>query len=602
MNNPWRRLKPTPITLGALPGLIWALTFGAVRDFVWADLKAGMIDLRGLSRVTRGLILLGFALMALMIGLLLFNDVWRASADLVPLTNSLAGRGTLAPVPLLPATLFLLAMAWSFALAGALHSHWAIRLGVVSLFTLVSVTWIGATAGWGSPWGGLATLAGVLIFFLLRQRRHPRLGMEFSVLLGLVSLTFLFPQAQGLADWQISGTPLLVSKVSGHVLSLSALAIPLLLLVGLSMANFTYVAAGWAVRIVQERLPHIALFALLAIALALRLHHVFGSAIETFTRDPGQEVWAFVGALGVPACIGVAWWGARRLATRAAEPEPLSSQGVLNAADGAALPLIVGYTLVQLYIFVMLDLAMAFVANFPNVEVSAMAQLAASAYADFLNNQYTPVWRMVFFGLAVAAGITQARRGRQSLAVYLCAFGLMGLWIEMADVGRPLSLLTWYGPAYTDFWWTIIFGAVALVWLMRRELTAERAAALLLVVLVSGLLRQTAFINNRFTPFFGFAGVGFIAFGLIWDALTAGSWANVSSPTLPRAGRIFLYLGYVLLTVTLVNWAVTTHNLAQTAQLTGDAATFGLDRFGKPMLYAIYLVTLWPASHDHARA
>ncbi len=597
MNNPLRRLKPTSLTLTALLGLIWALTFGAVRDFVWADLKAGLIDLRGLSRVTRGLILLGFALMVLMIGLLLFNDFWRASADLVPLTNSLAGRGTLAPLSLLPATLFLLAMAWSFALAGALHSHWAIRLGVVSLFVMVSVTWIGATAGWGSPWGGLVALAGVIVFFLVRQRRQPRLGIEFSVLLGLVSLTFLFPQAQGLADWRISGTPVLVSKVNGHVQTLSTLVLPLLLLIGLSMANFTYVAAGWVVRIAQDRLPHIAVFGLTAIALGLRLHNVVTTAFETFLRAPGQEVWAFVGALGVPACIGIAWWTVRRLATRATQSQPLSSERVLNATDEAALPLIIGYTLVQLYIFVMLDLVMAFVANFPNVEISAMAQLAASAYADFLNNQYTPVWRVVFFGMVVLAGITQARRGRQSLAVYLCGFGLMALWIEMADIGRPLSLLTWYGPMYTDFWWTIIFGVVALVWLIRRELTPARAAALLLVVLVSGLLRQTAFINNRFTPFFGFAGVGFIAFGLIWDALTAGSWANVSSPGLPRAGRIFLYLGYVLLTVTLVNWALSTHDLGQTAQLTGDAATFGLDRFGKPMLYAIYLVTLWPANH-----
>ncbi len=596
MNNPWRRLKPGPLTLGAALGLMWALTFGAVRDFVWADLKAGLIDLRGLSRVTRGLILLGFALMALMIGLLLFNDFWRASADLVPLTNSLAGRGTLAPLPLLPATLFLLAMAWSFALTGALHSHWAIRLGVVSLFMMVSVSWISATTRGGNAWGGFVALAGVIVFFLIRQRRQPRSGVEFSVLLGLVSLTFLFPQARGIAQWQISGVPLVVSNLDGHALTLSTLILPLLLLVGLSMANFTCVAAGWAVRISEDRLPRVALFGLMAIALALRVHNALGSAIETFMRAPAQEAWAFLGALGVPACIGAAWWISRRLARRAAETEPLSSQGLLNAADGAALPLIIGYTLAQLYIFVMLGLTVAFVTIFPNAEVSTTAQLVASAYADFLNNQYTPVWRVVFFGMVVIAGMAQARRGRQALALYLCGFGLMALWIEMADIGRPLSLLTWYGPTYTDFWWTIIFGAVALVWLIRRELTPARAAALLLVTLMSGLLRQTAFINNRFTPLFGFAGVGFIAFGLIWDALTAGSWANISSPELPRAGRIFLYLGYVLLTVTLVNWALTTHNLGQTAQLTGDAATFGLDRFGKPMLYAIYLVTLWPAN------
>ena len=600
MNDPLRRLKPTPATLAALLGLIWALTFGAIRDFVWADLKAGLIDLRGLSRVTRGLILLGFALMALMIGLLMFNDFWRASGQLVALTNAQAGRGTLAPVPLLPATLFLLAMAWSFALAGALHSHWAIRLGVLGLFVLVSATWIGVTTGWGSPWGGVAMLMAVVVVFVVRWRRPARLGIEFPLLLGLVSLTFLVPQAQGVADWRISGTPLLVSKVSSHVLSLSSLALPLLILIGLSMANFTYVAADWTVRIARERLPQVVLYGLMAIALVLRLHNVLGAAIETFGRAPGQEVWAFLGALGMPAWAGVAWLIVRRVSRRrvsrrraaVATAEPFTVDGVLDSASAAALALIIGYTAVQLYIFVMLDGVMAFVTNFPNIEFSASVQLASSTFADFLNNQYTPVWRVVFFALVVAAGVWQARRGRRSLALYLCAFGLSALWIEMADVDRPLSLLTWFGPAYVDFWWVVIFGVVALVWLVRRELTPARAAALLLVVLVSGLLRQTAFIGNRFTPFFGFAGIGFIAFGLVWDALTAGSWANVDTAGLPRASRIFLYIGYVLLTVTLVNWALTTHDLGEVAQLTGDAATFGLDRFGKPMLYAIYLVVL----------
>lgn len=74
-------------------------------------------------------------------------------------------------------------------------------------------------------------------------------------------------------------------------------------------------------------------------------------------------------------------------------------------------------------------------------------------------------------------------------------------------------------------------------------------------------------------------------------------WANADSPGLPRVARIFLYPGYVLLTVTLVNWALATHDLAKVAQLTDDAARFGLDRFGEPMLYAIYPATLWPASH-----
>ncbi|MCS7059629.1 MAG: hypothetical protein RMN25_00550 [Anaerolineae bacterium] len=590
MNKFVHRLKPTSATLAALLGLMWALTFGALRDFVWADLKAGLIDLRGLSRVTRGLIGLGFALMALTIGLLIFNDFWRASADLIALPNSLPGRGTLAPVPLLPATLFLLSMAWSFALVGALHSHWAIRWGVLALFVIVSATRIGSMTKLGSAGAGVLGVATVIALFVIRLRWKLPLGLDFLLVLTLVSFSFLTPQAQGISDWRVTGVPLVVSDLNGHLLTVSTLAFPMLMLVGLSMAQFTHLASKWTVEIVQHRLPVVVLYIALGVTLALRLRHTVSWAIETFQRAPAQEIGSFLGALGVPLCVGVAWWIARR--NMSADARPTASE-LTESADTAAPALIVGYLAPQLYIFVLLSLLLAFVSFFPITEVSSVAQLAASGYADFLNNQYTPIWRVVFFGLVMLIGVAQAKRKQHALALYLMAFALIATWIELADIGRPLSALSWFGPAYTDFWWTVLFGVVALSWVARRTLTPARAAALLLVTLMSGLLQQTAFINNRFTPFLGFAGVGFVAFGLIWDALTAGSWANVDSPGLPRAGRIFLYLGYVLLTVTLVNWALTTHDLAKTAQLTGDAAAFGLDRFGKPMLYALYFATLW---------
>lgn len=56
--------------------------------------------------------------------------------------------------------------------------------------------------------------------------------------------------------------------------------------------------------------------------------------------------------------------------------------------------------------------------------------------------------------------------------------------------------------------------------------------------------------------------------------------------------RIFLYVGYVLLTVTVVNWALAAHDLNSIGKLTGGAALVGFARFGKPMLYAIFAATL----------
>jgi len=128
--------------------------------------------------------------------------------------------------------------------------------------------------------------------------------------------------------------------------------------------------------------------------------------------------------------------------------------------------------------------------------------------------------------------------------------------------------------------------------LARRELTPGRASALAFMTLITLLLRQTDFLSNRFSLFVGSGGLGFLAFGIIWDALTIGAWANEGSRGLPRVSRIFLYLGYVLMTVTVINWAVASHDLGEVGRLTGDLGLVGLEAFGKPLLYTIFAVTL----------
>lgn len=138
----------------------------------------------------------------------------------------------------------------------------------------------------------------------------------------------------------------------------------------------------------------------------------------------------------------------------------------------------------------------------------------------------------------------------------------------------------------------VLFGFVVW-WLARDELTFERAAQALFLFLLTALLRRTDFISSPFSPFPGFAGVGFMAFGLAWDALTAGSGANEGTPALPRASRILLYLGYILLTATLVNWALTAHDLNTLGQYTGDAALVGFTVLGRPLIFAIVALMLF---------
>jgi hypothetical protein len=142
------RLWPGRATIWTLLGLFWALSFGATRHLIWAELRGGMINLRGLTPSTRRLIWLGFALMTFLVGALVLSDLWRTRTALVPLTVDAdpgqGTRGVLLPMAVVPVGLGLLAFAWSFLLAGALQCHVAIRLAILLVYLLYMAGWTAA--------------------------------------------------------------------------------------------------------------------------------------------------------------------------------------------------------------------------------------------------------------------------------------------------------------------------------------------------------------------------------------------------------------------------------------------------------------------------
>ena len=595
------RLRPTRTTLAALVAILWAVSFGALRDFVWADLRAGFIDLRGLSRPTRFLVIVGFGLLMLMIGALLLNDVWRSEFTLLARLNGTPGRGALIPISLVPATLFLLAMAWAFALTGALHSHPLIRLGAVLLYVLSAAGWTNTTISYFSILQNIASREEVLVlglglsftfavplFFVLRWRGRPRPIFEFIFLLLLVTGMLVLAQSRDVERWHQFGIPIMLATLQNNVDTLQGLVIPLLLLIGIDMAGFAAQVAHWTTQAVTLRLPRwLAAVCFFGIVL-WRLQTVIGEAIARVSKNSlDGELVAYAGALGILVGVGIIW-GIVSLASRRSRQETLNSEGILQTVDNSALPLIIVYSAVQLIVFVLLALALAI----PSADFSVALQQQVIAVSGLINDTVTDPWHLIVAVLAIGSVVWLTQRGHKALALYLGIFGVSELWYWATNAGNPLAFLTWSGPEPLDFWWVVLIAGVALFWFVRRELTAERVGHLFMLMLITALLRQTDFIGNRFSPLFGFAGVGFIAFGIIYDAITAGTWANVETKGLPRSSRIFLYVGYVLLTVTVVNWALAAHDLNSISKLTGGAALVGMERFGRPMLYAIFAVVL----------
>lgn len=589
MINMIQRFRPTRTTLAALAGLAWALSFGAVRDFVWTDLREGMMNTRGLSHTVRALVWAGFGLLGVMVGALLFNDLWRALSPLIALehvSSSTVGRGALLPAALVPATLFMIVLAWSFMLAGVLHSHPALRVVALALYVPFALQWVGAGAsdlagGAGATLVALAAALAVPALFAVRWRAAARPGIEFVLLLVLVTVTGAIGQARALAVWRTTEMPVALAMMELTVAQLKGLAMPMLFLVGLDIAGFTRQASGWTVRLVAERLPGWGLWLALLGGLALRLRDVALEAGERMTRpeDLGMYAGALVGLLAV-----VAVWLA--LGRGGAGP---GADAVAEAAERWALPLILAFHLVALVAPLPAQALLVAMSLSGRADVAAFG---AQAIEMFNPAALIGAWQvgLYLFGLGAAAWL--AGRGRTAAALYLGAFGAYNLWLKLTEAGGPLGALAQRDSAPEDMWLVLAVAGGVLALGLRRRLTPAWGARLLLLLLISGLLRQTDFIENPFSPFLGFAGIGFIAFALVWDALTRGAWANEGSPGLPRSGRVLMYIGYVLLTVTLVNWALTSHSLLDVGQFTGDAALNGLDRFGRPLLYVIFVMTL----------
>ena len=169
----------------------WQVLWGAVRDFVWADLREGVLDLRGLGSPLRALVWLGFGLLLLVILAMLQGDLWRQSFTLVALTQGIPGRGRLVPSAVIPVTFFLMSLAWSYVLAGALRSRRLIRFGVLAIWAL-TMTGAMISGGTATSLGfaiGVLTLLAVPIAFAIFAFTKPRRVLEMLTLLVLVTAT-----------------------------------------------------------------------------------------------------------------------------------------------------------------------------------------------------------------------------------------------------------------------------------------------------------------------------------------------------------------------------------------------------------------------------
>jgi hypothetical protein len=560
-----------------------------VRKLFWADLREGVVHIGDLPRLTRTLAWLGFMLVFAGVGMLFFNQPLRAAFPLLPMSGGTTGRGELVPFILIPLTVFILSVAWSYMLAGALHTRLVVRLAVLLLYLMVAGVWTAGTAS-NIPaallsWGALLF---VPLFFFLRRRAKAVSALEFGVLLVSVSLTFGVSQLYAIQAWRISGIPGVLINLPTMLYTFDLLVIPLLLFIGVDIAEFVHRTASWTASLTDAWAGRWVLSGALFLLLAWRLASVVLETLDRIGRSsPAEQAASYAGALVIPLSVGAVWWIIRRH-----EGEPVTVDRLLDVARRVALPLIAVYLGLQGVEIVITLLAGLLGLLLLGLGFGGPENLGGTLEVISRLITQDTNWGTLLAAVAMVAALLFARRGRLTLALYLGILGANALWMQLTNPGMPLGYLGWNGLGPVDFWWVVIFGAVAIFWVVRGGLTEDRTRRLLLLVVITLLMRQTGFIEDPFSPVLGFTGVGMIALGIICDALTIGFWANNDSPGLPRVSRILLYLGYVLFSIAVLNWSVATHDIAQVDFFTGQAALGGFGLFGKPLIYAIFAVTL----------
>jgi hypothetical protein len=595
-------------TILLIVGLVLLVASGAMREFVWADLRSGVISFNGLTRSTRILVflVLGF-LAALTVGLV-FHEFWRTTFDLATTRGGTPGRGTLVSKPLLPVSLFLLGLATAVALTGALHVRRPLRIAAVLVYFGVIGDWAHSArgVGVGEAWQRttiLVSLLAVPAFFAVRWMAKARPVFEFCVLFASISITLGLSQQLLLAaerQFDNGGVSLAASQAAEVIAGLGLFAIPFLFFIGLDIAEFGLRASGWTVQITRTKLGpfvRVAPYVLLVGLGLMRLHTVLTQLQDHVDFDTAGHAWRrYASALGVVAIIAIAWF---TIARRSASPD-IHPERVAATARSIGVPLVfifLGPPLVS-------QLAIELANTADTVDVPGFGTSTTVRALDFANwvSDHFATWTALVGVGAVVTAVVLVRRGRRAGALFLGITGAITVWTYVTSPNRPLATLenAWtFDHSYLDLWLVVGLSALAVYWAVTRRLTPLRAQIVLMVFVLSGLIAHRDFLENPFDTFFGVAGVALFAFTVAFDLMTVGSWANVDSPSLPRTSRIFAYLGFVIFSLVLVNWALVTNDLDKIDFFTGQGALRGFQQIGEPMLYGVAIVVLTMVGRGH---
>jgi hypothetical protein len=527
-------------------------------DVVIGDpVREGRLRLDGVGPVERQLAIAGLVSIGALLLSLLFGDLWRRG-DLLSLSN-VGGRYSFLPAAVYPVTLVVMFVAWLLILWGALHASVAVRVAAAILFLLVNpflgnptvLRLQGVAAlqvGPGIMRAGYFAAPGLLVLSALPilRNRWPAKGRT-AILAGVVaSLAACF----GAPIWMTSAeirrglSPALPLQLSGSIQNIGSILIPLVLVSSVAVIEFSQGVSEAATGPLWRRsafTTRLAVGGLVAFKLWVLLYRHAAEWATFAARRPVGMV-RVVLSLAFFVVIALA---ARRIRPDRGSIEEAKERLIYGGALAFALSTLIPFMVLVLAEFL-------------------LAQTRSTAPYNLLVRHFPTAWLqrygdvILWGGIALFGGYLMAKRDHPALAGEVgVGLLLIGTWVFVPDLlllfglrpavrGSALDLLVTIGAA----------GYLAARW---RSIDAAQAVRLAVLVLFSWLVFTRGDFLSILGGFLGLPGILIVVFGVVFSLLADASFTSGDNHWFPRGSRPLLWVGYLVLSLTVANWLQVTH-------------------------------------------
>ena len=543
---------------------------------VIADMQKNRIRLTGLPPLVQllGGIILG--LLGCTTVLMIFAGNLRDAFQTIVITTDSHPNGLLLPSTAIGLVLFLLCMAWTFLLVAIQHAAWWIRVPGVCIHLFMMSLWVISLAQSNLQlFGAVIVVMGVQTIIGLRRPRG-NLVRNWVLIALCESIILAVPHSVYLHEYHMSGIGLLFTSVGNFIQSQFVFITPMLFLVGISMAQTALNIADWGTHTAQ-RMPAKTVVGMVIVCIVWRLF-----LIDERTFPDSHTIINVLlytgGFIAIVTAIYVAL----------PQPSPTSSD-INDLLERSGPWMIIAYLAPLIVNIVVINIfgLVAMAAVVLGYDRSALLDTVSQV----IPQKHTEIQLMVAGFVAIYA-ILLWRRGSYFRGAFFAITTYHLAWraVEVYfDTSISITLIE-----------HLFFGGSLIITVaryLRGTLTRLHLHGFLFVTICSALLLNADFLNNPLSPFLGFAGIIFIAIGVIWDVLFGSSWVNNDSAQYPRVVRLFFYLGYCLLMTIVAFWAVLSQDTWMTKLLTGESALLSMHTFATPILHLLYcFMIFWPAS------